>query len=109
MKELNLEGRKIPKVDKSICTHEQVIAYNMAIKDSDFLKKYIQGLNEQEKKKVFDERFKINLASISKDKFNIKIIYLAFIQNIEKYIEKPFIAWDYKQVGDFFKAYESEK
>lgn len=105
MIELNKNGQKIRGIDKNICTAEQVIAYNIAHKDKDHIKRIFENCLAQDKRSILNHIFKTNIATIDTKKYNIDIIYLAFVQNMEKYIEKPFIAFSYEKIGEFFKAY----
>lgn len=108
---MKLKYHKIRNVEKSVCTAEQMIAYNMAFRA------HIS----------FGDRFRKLESSIAKDdayheiincmfrqyrngydykpgKFNEDAIQAALNAGLRSYLENPFIAQDYESVGKAFPA-----
>lgn len=99
--------KKIRNVDKSVCTGEQVIAYNYAFmyygmgsrilesNTAEFVKS--EGFNRIEQLVIDSIRSKPELS-----KYNVDVIMVAFRQGFRKYCEKHFIATNYEKIGECF-------
>lgn len=87
-----MKTRKIRNIDLSVCCGEQVIAYNFCFnlhinfgKDIERAKRYIEKCNFEEIKNG-----------------NIELVKTLINRHFDKYMNSPFIANYYLEVGDFF-------
>lgn len=104
---MKLKCRKIPGIEKSICTAEQKIAYNYAFSCYELGKKILsQDLPEFVKSEYFNDITLKVIKNIQNNpelsKYNIDCIIVAFRQGFKKYCTNYFIATNYTQIGKCF-------
>jgi hypothetical protein len=107
-----IKVRKLRNVEKSVCCQEQKFAYNIAfrchISFGDNYKKQMDNVTEAEKNKaIFEMRdFYLNTDEVKRGleklKLNKDAVFIALNQGLRDYIEHPFIATDYKEIGERF-------
>lgn len=109
---IKLKYHKIRNVPKEDCTCEQMIAYNMASRScTSFIDKFKKAKECSEMcannfvNDIIDYQIKSYMECYPNSKYNIDAIQSCLRAGLKKYLEKPFIAWDYKQVGKAFPAY----
>lgn len=89
---------KIRNVDVEDCTCEQMVAYNISFSNYDWIlrsgKDYKVLLKE-----IVDRLYKQKEFS----RFNMETVYEALMNGFNEYSHYPFIATDYKRIGDTFK------
>lgn len=106
-----IKYHKINGVEKSVCTQEQKIAYNIAFQI------HINHGREWEKRdnycRAAQTEFLHNLIRMYLDNFkrnypncraDIDGIFCALNAGLENYLNKSFIATDYKRIGEAFPA-----
>lgn len=109
---LQLKLHKIRNIDKSICTCEQKIAYNLAFYHaSSFKEKYQQLPTEAARSDALHKirDFCIGCWKHSRDytdKYNIDGIFVALNTGLNEYLMHPFIATTYEQIGKCFKIHK---
>lgn len=106
-----IKYHKIPKVEKSICTQEQMIAYNIAFQihinhDRQWKERdnycrsaqmeFLHGLI-----RMYLDNFKKNYPNCKAD---IDGIFCALNAGLENYLNNFFIATDYNKIGKAFPA-----
>jgi len=108
---MKLQYHKIPKIETSVCTAEQMIAYNLAFRaDISFGAEFKKLETEVTKSQTIAEIIKMSIKNYQsaydykKDKYNIDAIFCALNAGLQKYLEKPFIASDYETIGKTFTA-----
>jgi len=92
---------KISKVSIRVCSAEQKIAYNYALAHCDFLKRVFDKSTTAEKVAELMKIFRWGY-SYKQGKYNEDAIEKALMNGIEAYLQKPFIATDYEQIGQAF-------
>ena len=102
---------KIRNIEKSVCTCEQMIAYNIAfdahISFGDKYQKAVKVSTICADDALHDIiQFELNAWKRNKDckKYDIDAIFSALLAGLHDYLVKPFIASDYAQVGKAFPA-----
>lgn len=89
---------KIRNVDIKVCAAEQKIAYNISFSNYDWIRR--SGKDYKVLLKEIVDR-------LSKQKefsrFNMDVVYEALMNGFNEYSHYPFIAHDYKRIGDTFK------
>lgn len=108
-----MKYHKIPNVDKSICTAEQKVAYNIATR-LDFLRddfNQLNAINPGEAKNScarlaeYGMRLYRQAYSYKPDKYNEDAIFSALLAGIYDYMTgRKFIATSYESVGKAFPA-----
>lgn len=100
---------KIPKVDMSMCCAEQKIAYNMAFRAHISFEDKFKSLSTEEEKAAMADRiadFEMENYRVSynykPNKYNEDAILKALKAGLKAYLEKPFIAWNFAEVGAAF-------
>lgn len=86
---------KIPGIDINECNAEQKIAYNYA---------FSWGDGKSDAQTIFP-LIQRDLARRHKDdmsKYDVDLIYSYILRNLQRYMDKPFIAFNYRQIGEFF-------
>lgn len=108
-----MKYHKIRNIPLDVCTIEQVVAYNISFRaDINFGKRFAEALKISEttardfvaeiiRREV--EYFP-KMDNYSPKKFNIDAIFCALNAGMFEYMKSPFIANDYKQVGEAFPA-----
>lgn len=86
-----MKTHKIRGVEKSVCTAEQMIAYNIA-----FANIYVNGLDAAAAMSLYR-----NSAGYS-GRYNDEAIEAALFAGADAYRAKPFIAYRYDQIGEAF-------
>lgn len=104
---MTLKCKKIRGVDKSVCTAEQMIAYNYAFMFKCSGKKILSadvaesiksnGIFQLERLILNDLRNKPEM-----QKYNIDAIMIAFRAGFKEYCKRPFIACSYDSIGKCF-------
>lgn len=102
-----MKTRKIRNVAKEVCTAEQKIAYNMAFRAHiSYGDQYKAAYSNVDKSQIV---FKIRDSLIDAFKrdydtkaYNLDVIFVALNQGLRNYLEKPFIATDYEEIGKAF-------
>lgn len=100
---------KIRGVPLEVCTAEQKIAYNIAFRAECFSSKYqeAESVSAVCAAEALDEIARIAFSWWMQDhagKYNDDAIFAALRAGLAEYLKKPFIAWDYKQIGKAFPA-----
>ena len=93
---------KISGVDKSICTAEQKIAYNLAFSHSDYIKRSDMTIPEAVNKML--ELYRAGY-DYKPNKYNEDAIFSCLNAGLLDYLKKPFIASSFDQIGKAFPAY----
>lgn len=96
---------KIRNVPVDVCTAEQKIAYNLAFKISISLTRDYDQLSEHARKSYLNKVSKMeidNLRLWSKKKYNYSEIEKALNKGLMSYLEHPFIADTYEEIGKAF-------
>lgn len=89
---------KIRNVDIEDCTSEQMIAYNISFSNYDWI------LRSDRDYKVLLKEIVDRLSNQKEfSKFNMETVYEALMNGFNQYSYCPFIANDYKRIGDTFK------
>lgn len=109
---MKLKCKKIKNIDKSVCTAEQKIAYNLAFRAHiTFGDKFRQAIKNNETAMNLNDYviqcrdFVLKQWKNSKDhdKYNEDAIFCALNSGLKNYMENPFIASDYETIGKCFK------
>lgn len=104
-----MKVRKIRNVPKDECVAEQKIAYNIAFRIHINHGNQIRAAElAMHKNDLLVQARDLYLKEFQRDynqknRYNIDAIFVALNQGLRDYIEKPFIASDYKQIGECFK------
>lgn len=105
-----MKYHKIRGVDMKICTAEQKIAYNMAFRahigfqDTYNKAKAVSAICKED---VLNQIIRIELDAwreSENSRYDIDAIFAALRSGLERYMDKPFIAASYKEVGEAFPA-----
>lgn len=96
-----MKYHKIKGIDKSICTAEQKIAYNLAFANKDFVMRAGYDVPTAAHKIV--ELYQ-NGYDYKPGKYDIDAIFSALLAGLKDYCEHPFIATDYETIGKAFPA-----
>jgi hypothetical protein len=107
-----MKYHKIPKVDKTVCTAEQMIAYNYAeAYTSDYRKKWRECKDEYsgiaKSEFIFEARnFCMKMLSDDiKRKYDIDAIQSALTAGLKNYFDNPYrILSSYAEIGKIFPA-----
>ena len=113
---MSINYHKIRGVEKSVCTQEQKIAYNIAFVI------HINHGSEWEKRENYCRSAQVEflhelIHMYCKDfqrnypncKADIDGIFSALNAGLENYLNKFFIAWDYESIGKAFPAHYLEE
>ena len=87
-----MKTHKIRGVEKSVCTAEQKIAYNLA-----FAYLHINGWTPQTAIDIYRKS-----AEGVKGRYNVEAIEAALLAGADAYRAKPFIAFRYEDIGAAF-------
>ena len=111
-----MKYHKIRGVEMSVCTAEQKIAYNLAfradLQNGERFRECLPLVTFAEAKscslkiarKVFDEYEKSYDRKRNPGKYSDAAIFGALIAGMYDFLCKPFIATDYKRIGQMFPA-----
>ena len=100
---MTFKTRKIKNIDKSICTVEQKLAYNIAFRIYiNHETEYKKIPTESAKAEAREKLTRLYLKSIDSEKYNHDVIFAALNAGLEKYLNKNFIACNYEEVGEAF-------
>lgn len=109
---MKMKCKKIRNVEKSVCTAEQKIAYNLAFRAHiTFGDKFRQAVKNNETSmnlkdyiiQCRDFEMKQWKNNPNYSKYNEDAIFCALNAGLYQYMEKPFIASDYETIGKCFK------
>ena len=106
---MKIKVHKIRGIDMAVCTAEQKIAYNLAFANYYDYRDTFLGLPTEMAKSEAVTELRDNWLRLYRmscnytGKYNEDAIAVALNQGIRSYMEKPFIASDYSQIGDCFK------
>lgn len=109
----SMKYHKIRNVEKSVCTAEQKIAYNIAWRiDLSYGSQFRADLEnvgnlaiDEAVTKLRDIGLKnYKLSYTYTDKYDIDAIFAALNAGLKKYLLKPFIATRYDEIGEAFPA-----
>lgn len=108
-----MKYHKITGIEKTICTAEQKIAYNIAFRAHiSFQEKYdaaakISAICKDDAvHDILKFYFSEYLRTDGKNtKYDTDAIYSCLLAGLDGYLKKPFIATDYEQIGTAFPAY----
>lgn len=107
---MKLTYHKISGVEKSVCTAEQKIAYNLAFRShisyGDAFNKLSGFAKSEAIIKIRDammRQYRLGY-DYKPGKFNEDAIQAALHAGLREYLENPFIAWDYESIGKTFPA-----
>lgn len=105
-----MKHHKIINVPIQTCTAEQKIAYNLAFRACSYRDNYLSArkisaicaadMLKQIKDEIFGE-----WCRLYGGKYNDDAIIAAFNAGLAKYLENPFIATGYEQIGNAFPAH----
>lgn len=106
---MKLQYHKIPNIEKSICTAEQKIAYNIAFRNHISYGEQFKKLpTEIARKEAASKMIRLSLkewkTNKNAEKYDIDSIFAALNAGLEKYLLHPFIASDYETIGKGFPA-----
>ena len=99
---------KIPRVDLAVCSAEQKVAYNLAFAYSDTFRAEFSKVDTTDPEAATQacveiaERWYRQGYDYEPDRYNEEQIFNALRAGLPKYLEKPFIATDYKAIGAAF-------
>lgn len=96
---------KIKNVDKAVCTVEQKLAYNIAFRcHISYTDKYKACETEIQRNELVTSLRDLYMGYMKekKVKYNPDALFVALNQGLKNYIEHPFIATDYEQIGKAF-------
>lgn len=106
---MKMKCHKIRGVEKSVCTAEQKIAYNLAFRahisfGDEYKKLHTSVAKSEALSKIRDMQLKNFKSSYDykPGKFNEDAIFCALNAGLKNYIEMPFIATDYGKIGEAF-------
>ena len=103
-----MKTHKIRNIDKSVCTVEQVIAYNMGFSDLEYGKELFRDYYEDEARRRLFRMRDIHIQELKKKKgantVNFDAVFCAYNAGIIDYIKSDGsgICWNYEQVGKTF-------
>ena len=114
-----MKYHKIPGVEKSVCTAEQKIAYNLAFRA------HISFQTEWDKARrisavcaddLLRDIIKIEMENLKRDikrsekktHFNVDAIQSCLNAGLAAYLDSAFVAWDFESIGEAFPAYYLE-
>ena len=102
-----MKFHKIRGVEKSVCTVEQMLAYNIAFRChigyGDEFKKLESAIAKSEAvEKLTKMHLKYLKESPGSTRYNEDTIFHLLMAHLREYLEKSFIAGSYEQVGNFF-------
>lgn len=106
---MNIKYHKIPGVEKTVCTAEQKIAYNLAFADGDILLRLVNDGKVKNAREAVETIFRLHdMENITK-KYDIDGVFSALLAGIEKYIKNyaerhDFLFTSYEQIGEAFPA-----
>ena len=106
---MNIKYHKIPGVEKTVCTAEQKIAYNLAFADADLLLRLVKGGKVHNAAEAVETIFRLHdMESITK-KYDLDGVFSALLAGIEKYIKNyaerhDFLLTSYEQISKAFPA-----
>ena len=105
---MKMKCRKIIGIEKSVCTAEQMIAYNYAFSWRDCYKRRTkQATTAIQKDEVLQDIINFVVSDVLRrddmKKYNADAIFVAFRQGFPVYIDNFFIASDYARIGEVFK------
>lgn len=102
---------KIRNIEKSVCTCEQMIAYNIAFDAHiSFGDKYQKAVEvsaicaDEALHDIIQREMNIWKRNEASKKYDIDAIFSALLAGLHDYLVKPFIATDYIQIGQAFPA-----
>lgn len=105
-----LKTKKIRNVPRDVCVGESMIAYNYAFAWGHIIRDELEKCETEMQKgdliaQWIDKMLKMWVRDYPKRQkdFNLDAIKVALNQGLRKYIDRPFIANDYAQVGNCFK------
>lgn len=96
-----MKYHKIKGVDKSVCTAEQKIAYNLAFANREYVIR--AGYDTATAANKIVELYKSGY-DYKPGKYDIDAIFSALLAGLKNYCERPFIATDYETIGKAFPA-----
>lgn len=103
-----MKYHKIPGIDKSVCTKEQKIAYNMAFSIHVGLPRDYENMDAIGRAAYRNKAIRTYLDNFSKtypdSVVNLDGVFSALSAGLEKYLDKFFIATDYETIGRAFPA-----
>ena len=103
-----MKQHKIPGVEKTVCTCEQKIAYNLAFRcHINYWREWdsVKDLGEAERAWGVDsliENLMIDYDLNALKKYNRAAVKAALAAGLEKYMDRFFIASSYEQIGQAF-------
>lgn len=109
VEDFTMKTHKIPGVEKSVCTAEQKIAYNLTFANYYYHRDRFNNLpTEMAKSQAVNDLREhwLNLYRLGRSytgKYNEDAIAVALNQGIRSYMENPFIAGSYEEIGECFK------
>ena len=111
-----MKYRKIPGVSKSICTCEQKIAYNLAFRAHISHGDQYQQLPTAAKLDAVAQLTRESIRRFASDelerygrvRYDVDAIFCALFNGLGEYLDQPFIASDYEQIGAAFPAFYQE-
>lgn len=107
---MKMKAGKIQRVDKSICTAEQKIAYNYAFSWHSILRKLYcnSELTAIQKSELLQDIVNSILASMKENeidkKYNVDLIIHCFRNGVEKYANGFEVLSSYEQIGKAFPS-----
>lgn len=109
---MKLKYHKIKNVPLETCTAESMIAYNIASKYADVYRKGYLKLKEagawpgtaEYVDNVFSQLVKMYMNDYPDGKYNIDGISSALRFGLRDFLERPFIAGSYKEIGKAFPS-----
>lgn len=104
-----MKFHKIRGVEKSVCTVEQMLAYNMAFRChigyGDEFKKLESAIAKSEAvEKLTRMHLRYLKRSTGSIRYNEDAVFHLLMAHLQEYLEKHFIANSYEQVGNFFTS-----
>lgn len=106
-----MKYHKIKGIEKSVCTAEQKIAYNLAfrahISYQDIYDKarYVSAICVSDIiHQIVDQEMKEYSFSSDHGKYDMNLIKSALSAGLKQYLDNPFIASDYERIGKAFPA-----
>ena len=108
---MRVKYHKIPKVEKSVCTAEQMIAYNIAWRNQYLLSDYEKA---EDKRQWAVDTTKHMMANYRNaydytDKYNEEAIEYALLHGIENYAGKKCpVFFQYSEVSEMFPILEGD-
>lgn len=96
-----MKYHKIKGVDKSVCTAEQKIAYNLAFANREYVIR--AGYDTATAANKIVELYQ-NGYDYKPGKYDIDAIFSALLSGLNDYCKHPFIAADFETIGKAFPA-----